>query len=480
MIMFRPILWNHAFLFGTLIRLILAIILPIAFDCTPFKYTDIDYNVVSDAAYNAYKKLSPYKKQTYRYTPLLAIIVSIGYYGNIHILKNCWGRFLFCIFDGFVGLSICMLRCQKRQRSNKRTHSKKKLNDIVHTENVANRKIYDSLWWLYNPLAINISTRGSSESFIILAPVIGTLYITSKHYEVDMLQSMGIKSHTYLSQIHIQALLAGLIHGFSIHTKLYPIIYTSSYMVYFIDQQHKDNPTKREISNIQYIITTFSNQTSLTFLFTSILSFIFFTALGFHYYGSTSLQSSIFYHVKRLDHRHNYSTFWYWIYLLKGSNFSSPFLNISKSLLSITFLFLTFLQFSLFLYISITIACYDLYFALFLQTYIFVIFNRVITAQYFTWYMVLLPLCSESVQWNSKAMKISIALLILSMSNWLGWAYTLEMLGWNTYRYVWVASLFFFGANVNMLRMIFKNWTFYHTFLLKTISNENTNKIRVK
>merc|ERR1712037_56333 len=93
----------------------------------------------------------------------------------------------------------------------------------------------------------------------------------------------------------------------------------------------------------------------------SILSFIFFTALGFPYYGLTSLQSSIFYHVNRLDHRHNYSTFWYWIYLLKGSNFSSPFLNISKSLLSITFLFLTFLQFSLFLYISITIACYDLY-----------------------------------------------------------------------------------------------------------------------
>jgi len=328
------------------------------------------------------------------------------------------------------------------------------------TGNIANRKIYDSLWWLYNPLAINISTRGSSESFIILSPVIGTLYITCKNYEVDILKSMRIKPHTSLSQIHIQALFAGLIHGLSIHTKLYPIIYTSSYMVYFSHQQNKDNPTTRKISNIQYLMIILFNQTSLTFLLTSILSFIFFTVLSFYYYGLTSLQSSILYHVNRLDHRHNYSTFWYWIYLLKGSNFSSPFLIISKSLLSVTFWFLTFLQFSLFLYISITIACYDLCFALFLKTYIFVIFNRVITAQYFTWYMVLLPVCSESIQWNTKDILISTAFLIFSTSNWLGWAYTLEMLGWNTYRHVWLASLLFFGANVNMLRIILKNWIF--------------------
>jgi phosphatidylinositol glycan class M len=103
---------------------------------------------------------------------------------------------------------------------------------------------------------------------------------------------------------------------------------------------------------------------------------------------------------------------------------------------------------------SLGIAPYDLSFALFCQTSAFVAFNKVITAQYFTWYLCLLPLCSDRVHWQSKRMFIALGILFLSIIVWLLSAFTLEMLGWRTHRQVWLASLFFFIANMNLLRSI--------------------------
>lgn len=45
----------------------------------------------------------------------------------------------------------------------------------------------------------------------------------------------------------------------------------------------------------------------------------------------------------------------------------------------------------------------------------------------------------------------SLVLLGVSIILWLLSAFTLEMLGWRTHRQVWMASMFFFGANINLL-----------------------------
>ena len=107
---------------------------------------------------------------------------------------------------------------------------------------------------------------------------------------------------------------------------------------------------------------------------------------------------------------------------------------------------------------SVGIAPYDLTFALFCQTFSFVAFNKVTTAQYFTWYRALLPLCADRIQWSSRRILLSLSLLMASILTWLGSAFTLEMLGWRSHRQVWMASLLFFIANLNILVAILNGY----------------------
>lgn len=139
--------------------------------------------------------------------------------------------------------------------------------------------------------------------------------------------------------------------------------------------------------------------------------------------------------------------YWYWIYLFRGRIASST-LSGSASLWGHipTIPQILILGFS-----SLGIAPYDLTMALFLQTLAFVSFNKVMTAQYFTWYLCLLPLCSDRIIWNSKRMMFALMFLAISIISWLLSAFTLEMLGWRSHQQVWISSVLFFAANINIL-----------------------------
>lgn len=198
-----------------------------ALPTTRVKYTDIDYRVFSDAARFVWhptaastaqgplgKALSigeyvpqstsswltsdkllysPYARATYRYTPLLAVLLT----PNIFLFKS-FGKVLFALCDLIIGVLLYRLA---KASSNAQ---------LVQRANIC-----ISILHLFNPLIFSISTRGSSES-ILGALVILTLY--------------------YASRGKWDA--AAVLLGVSVHWKIYPFIYGASFLTVLGEGRH--------------------------------------------------------------------------------------------------------------------------------------------------------------------------------------------------------------------------------------------------
>lgn len=192
------------------------------------KYTDIDYYVFTDASGYVYQGKSPYLRETYRYTPLLALML---------VPTQFWfgfGKLCFVLADLCTGVVIMkILRLQKL--SNQR---------IINLSSI----------WFLNPMVITISTRGNAESLLIVI-IMAFLY-------------------AFLTE---NLVISGLLAGLAIHFKIYPIIYIPSMLLVINDANFVKNWKK---------LVKFSLATGFSFI---MLTYLMYLRFGFEFLYQTYL-----------------------------------------------------------------------------------------------------------------------------------------------------------------------------------------------
>eukprot|EP00803_Ostreobium_quekettii_P004109 evm.model.scf_2711EXC.1 EVM.evm.TU.scf_2711EXC.1 scf_2711EXC:605-5584(+) len=363
------------------------------------KYTDIDYEVFTDAARYVSLGQSPYNRDTYRYTPLLAYALL----PNIFV-HRLWGKFLFSAADLLVGL--CIYTTVLRMRAGKPW------------------ALRASALWLFNPFTFAVSTRGSSDSMtalLLLAVLLGLL--------------------------DGQFLLAGVLWGLSVHWRLFPVIYGPSIFL-FISWRQAKSPSCRTLQAwLQRTAYGALSQGFLSFVSSSFATVAALTCLFYKCYGTEFLQHSLLYHATRRDPRHNFSVYFYHTYL---TYFDEPGWGLEQ---------MAFIQQAAVLLALSWRWAHHLPFSWLLGTIAFVAYNKVCTAQYFVWYFCLFPLVCPDLGWPASRMTMAAVLFWLAAQlNWLLWAYLLEFQGVPTFLIIWMSSVLFLVAH--MAVMLSLMWAF--------------------
>ncbi|TVY34764.1 GPI mannosyltransferase, partial [Lachnellula subtilissima] len=387
------------------------------------KYTDVDYNVFTSAASLVTQHRSPYDRDTYRYTPLLAWLLvpttSTWWWFNFS-----FGKVLFAVGDIVAGwLIVLVLTRQKGMQMGRALR-------------------YASIW-LLNPMVATISTRGSSEGLLGVL-VVALLWAV-------MGKRIG---------------LAGFLLGLGVHFKIYPFIYAPS-IVWWLDEEEIGSENEKEKKKIEgegngsgglfEIMWRFCNAARIKLAVVSLLTFMGLNGLMYSIYGWPFLQHTYLHHVTRIDHRHNFSPYNTLLYLSSSisSTSSSPsFPSSSLHLESLAFIPQLFLSA---IALPLLLAKKDLPSTMLAQTFAFVSFNKVCTSQYFLWYLVFLPLyLPTSTLLTHPMLGLSAAFLwVATQGLWLQQAFQLEFLGISTFvPGLWVSSLLFFLCNAWVLGII--------------------------
>ncbi|XP_055621804.1 GPI mannosyltransferase 1 [Toxorhynchites rutilus septentrionalis] len=405
------------------------------------QYTDVDYRVVTDGASHVLNLNSPFKRHTYRYTPLLAYLVL----PNL-LIHQSFGKFIFSLFDLLIGVLIkwILLDCYRGNKisiekkllkleslNNRNKYLIKRKNEILNSNNESLPPKYirmtelSAYFWLYNPLTMVIATRGNGDC-VSCSLVLIALYFMLRN-----------------QQTIVQYFLAGVFLGLSIHFRLYPVGFC---LAFFLATYDKPLDTVKD-----YVRALFKpNIQQLALAVGTIVALAASTAFFYFLYGYQFIYESILYHLVRKDTRHNFSLYFYLQYLSS---------NHSVSLLEKIFTFLP----QLILIVMLTVRYgkhrQTLGFSLFTIAFVMVTYNPVVTSQYFVWFLSLLPLSVK----NFKNIGIRKAVFIpvmwcISQGGWLLPAYLLEYKGWNTFEFIWIQSIVFFFSNILILQVLISNY----------------------
>ena len=374
------------------------------------KYTDVDYRVFTDGARFVRQGRSPFLREGYRYTPLIAFLLVPNLYVSL------FGKVLFLLFDLLTGCLIHDILSR--------------IKTIVPPD----AALLSTLTWLYNPLPLVVSTRGSSDSmqtFLVLT--------------VFACLSRG------------RPVAAGLLFGLAVHVKQYPVIFAPAIFL-LLSNELPDG------SLLSYHLWTPLNRRRLAFFMSALFAFAVTTGSCFLLFQQRYVQEAWLYHFTRRDVQHNFSVYFFVYHLLPA--------HLHSLLASLAFIpqLLVVVVVSL-RHMTCASRCPEqrfgrFLFAAFLLAFLFVSLNKVITSQYFLWYLCLLPFAlpllprawriekSAEVQEGthvclSRQFWAVTACWLAGQALWLLPAYLFEFLKWQqALPFVWIASIAFLAINL--------------------------------
>jgi phosphatidylinositol glycan class M len=341
------------------------------------QYTDLDYRVFNDAAAAVLAGGSPYSRATYRYPPLFAWLLVPGHWLGCPAL---WGKALFVLGDLAVGgLQVSVLQGQGLPRRAARLAA---------------------ALFLLSPIAAVTSTRGSADSL-----------------------ACALCLAALASLLRGRLALAGAALGLATHLRLYPIIYALPCALHLALRGPGQGAAVSWLPQALRRLLAFGAPAAAALLLP--------TAAAYALYGQDAISEAYLHHASRLDTRHNFSPLWLPLHMgqqqqqqQQGASWAAatPLALLAATLVG-------------------ALAWRHLPACLFLQTLAFTALNRVLTAQYFSWWMALLPLLAARTAMPPAAAAACAALWLAAQLHWLAWAFELELGGEAVHQQVHHASL---------------------------------------
>ncbi|CAD7011345.1 GPI mannosyltransferase 1 [Ceratitis capitata] len=401
-------------------------------------YTDVDYKVVTDGARHVLQGGTPFSRHTYRYSPISAYIQI----PNI-LVHPAVGKVIYSAFDIFVAILIYVLvRLQLQVQCRKAVHALLskfgKIRSAQHynetdarnkPENIARAS---ACFWLYNPLTAVISTRGNGDSFSSFFVILAVYLL--------------VKSEVTERGANWLIFTAGLAHGFAIHLRLYPLLFSLAYYLCLSTSLARN--TRDFLRQL-----LFPSYRQLLLVLGTCIALFAVTGFFYRLYGWQYIYEAYLYHFVRRDVRHNFSLYFLLQYLSGNATETSL---IEKLLILAPQLFLL-------LYLSFSFGQFrqTLTFCVFALAFVMVTFNSVVTSQYFIWYLALLPLCLNNLQSISVRRAFAyFGVWLLGQVLWLLPAYLLEFKTWNTFYWIGVQGVLFFLINSYLLMRLIEHYSF--------------------